>query len=54
MHVGKSKELLDTAGGFARISWISGPCSYRAAEVAILRGQVQEAIEEAEKAVAIG
>lgn len=53
-HVKLAREVLDKAGGFAAISWISGLCAYRAACVAILQGRVQDAIDEAQKSVAIG
>lgn len=49
-----AKEVLAKPGGFAAISWISGLCAYRAASVAILQGRVQDAIDEAKNAVAIG
>lgn len=53
-HVKLAREILDETGGFAAISWISGLCAYRAACVAILQNRIQNAIDEAQKAVAIG
>jgi tetratricopeptide (TPR) repeat protein len=53
-HVILAQEGLNRIDGYASISWISGLCAYRAASVAILQGRVQDAIEEAQKAAAIG
>lgn len=53
-HVKLAREILEKTSGLAAISWISGLCSYRAACVAILQNRVQDAIDEAQKAVAIG
>jgi hypothetical protein len=46
--------VLGKDGGFTSISWISALCAYRAACVAILQGRTEEAIAEAQKAVAFG
>lgn len=46
--------VLTREGDFAKRSWISGLCSYRAACVAISQGRIPDAIKEAEKATAIG
>ena len=53
-HIELAREVLDRTGGYAAISWISGLCAYRAAHIAILQKRSQDAIDEAEKAVAIG
>lgn len=53
-HVILAREVLDKIGSYASVSWISGLCAYRAAFVAILQNQVQDAIDEARKATAIG
>ncbi len=53
MHVVQTEEVLTHEGSFAKMSWISGLCSFRAASVAILQDRTQHAIEEAERSVAI-
>ena len=52
-HVVQAEEVLTQEGSFAKMSWISGLCSFRAASVAILQDRTQHAIEEAERSVAI-
>lgn len=49
-----ARSTLNDSGGFASISWISGIVSCRAASVAIVQSEQTKAIEEAQKAVAIG
>ncbi|KAF2753267.1 hypothetical protein EJ05DRAFT_504920 [Pseudovirgaria hyperparasitica] len=53
-HVHKAKEVLEISGSSARFSWLSSYCAYRAGDVAFHQGRVAVAIEESEKAIAIG
>ncbi|KAF2969313.1 hypothetical protein GQX73_g4250 [Xylaria multiplex] len=53
-HVDAAKDILETSEISARFSWVSSYCAYRAGVVAIAQGRVVDAIEETEKAVAIG
>ena len=49
-----AREVLKDTDGFATISWINGLCAYRVTCTTILQDGVQDAIDEAQKAVAIG
>ncbi|KAH8803590.1 hypothetical protein F5884DRAFT_510069 [Xylogone sp. PMI_703] len=53
-HTDKAKNILETSGSSARFSWLSSYCAYRSGVVAMLKGQVNNAIRELEQAVAIG
>ncbi|KAL8743228.1 MAG: hypothetical protein Q9190_004404 [Brigantiaea leucoxantha] len=53
-HVDTAKHILDTSGVVARFSWLSSYCAYRAGDVAIRQNRVRDAIDETERAVAIG
>ncbi|KAF4458057.1 NB-ARC and TPR domain protein [Fusarium austroafricanum] len=53
-HVEKAKHLLETSGTAARFSWLGSYCAYRAGEVAMKQNRNEQAIEETEKATAIG
>ena len=53
-HIVQADEIFTREGGFAKRCWISGLCSYRAACAAISQGRIPHAIEQAEKAMAIG
>ena len=48
-----ARTILESSGGFASISWISGIVSYRASTVAIAQEKTEVAIDEAKKAAAI-
>ena len=48
-----ARTILESSGGFASISWISGIVSYRASTVAIAQKKTEVAIDEANKAAAI-
>ena len=52
-HVMLADQQLKREGSFATTSWISGLCAYRSACVALLQGCIPQAIEEAEKSVAL-
>ena len=54
MHVVQAAKALTREGDFAKRSWLSGLCSFRAACVAIAQGRISDAINEAQEAVAIG
>lgn len=41
-HVDKAKHILDTSGSAARLSWLSSYCAYRAGDVAIKQGRVND------------
>ncbi|KAK0631075.1 hypothetical protein B0T17DRAFT_239362 [Bombardia bombarda] len=53
-HVNAAKDILETSGHFARISWLSSYCAYRAGDVAMKQDRVENAINETAEAVAIG
>jgi hypothetical protein len=43
-HIDKAKDILETPGSLARFSWLSSYCAYRDGTVAMLRGQVEDAM----------
>lgn len=43
-HVDTGKRILETSGLAARFSWLSSYCSYRAGDVAMRQGRVQDAM----------
>ncbi|KAI0104454.1 hypothetical protein F4814DRAFT_430828 [Daldinia grandis] len=53
-HAEIAKNLLETSGTAARFSWLSSYCAYRVGQVALKQGRLNDAIEETEKAAAIG
>ncbi|KAK7990146.1 hypothetical protein PG989_010461 [Apiospora arundinis] len=53
-HIDKANEILENSSIASRFSWLSSYCAYRAGDVAAKQGRDQDAIVEAEKAVAIG
>ncbi|KAK1455472.1 hypothetical protein CMEL01_04232 [Colletotrichum melonis] len=53
-HVNTTKHILETSGIAARFSWLSSYCAYRAGDVAMKQGRVQDAINETERAATIG
>ncbi|KAF0329893.1 transcriptional xre family [Colletotrichum asianum] len=52
-HVNTAKHILETSGIAARFSWLSSYCAYRAGDVAMKQGRVQDAINETERAATI-
>ncbi len=52
-QVALARSTLDGSGGFASISWTSGIVAHRAASVAVKQHEIEAAIEESKKAVAI-
>ncbi|KAK2596202.1 hypothetical protein QQS21_006350 [Conoideocrella luteorostrata] len=53
-HVDTAKQLLETSGIAARFSWLGSYCAYRAGDIAMKQKRYKDAIEETEKAWAIG
>ncbi|KAI8304277.1 hypothetical protein K4K61_006265 [Colletotrichum sp. SAR11_59] len=43
-HVNTAKHILETSGIAARFSWLSSYCAYRAGDVAMKQGRVQDAM----------
>lgn len=44
LHVDKAKDILEVSGVTARFSWVSSYCAYRAGDVAMKQGLVEDAM----------
>jgi hypothetical protein len=42
LHVDKAKHILESSGIAARFSWLGSYCAYRAGDVAMKQGRLQD------------